>query len=179
MEHWVKELTSAIAAGDAEAFTRLYREEFDTLVALAKRATGRDEAFAMDVVQEVMLKVIRRLPVIDSREQLGGWLARVTLTTSHDALRADARRRRRDTTSGQAVLVAEPERHDAERLAWIRDELAQMDAATSAALRTRLVEGRTLAAVGRLLGLTPGAVDGRVSRTVRALRERAREVFDD
>ena len=62
----VRELTAAIASGDTEALASLYREHFDSLYGQARRITGRDESFCLDVVQDAFMRVIRSIPIMDT-----------------------------------------------------------------------------------------------------------------
>ena len=62
----IKTLTGAIAAGDTDAFSRFYRARFDQMLAEAVRATGRDESFCLDVVQDAMMRVIRSMKPMSS-----------------------------------------------------------------------------------------------------------------
>ncbi len=182
MDEPVRELTVGVARGDAAAVTRLYRECFDGMYARARRATGRDESFCLDVVQESFVKVLRRMPVCDSREELWGWLNRVVLTTARDMLRREARRARRERESVkvEADDGGGEHAHDvAERIAWITEQLREIEGVTGSAVYLRLVRAMKLAQVGRIVGLKAGAVDGRANRVLGAVREKAREVFDE
>jgi RNA polymerase sigma factor (sigma-70 family) len=175
----VRELTAAIASGDTEAFARLFRERFDEMNAEARRATGRDESFCLDVVQDAMLRVIRWMKPMDTEQRLRAWLRVVVQSCAYDRLRTEARRQRRDHTAAQQRPPDRPDRELAERLDWLRGELAALDGPPAQLLLMRYRLGWTLQRIGNVLGLTPGAVDGRIKRTVAALRRRARETFHE
>jgi RNA polymerase sigma factor (sigma-70 family) len=173
------ELTGRIAAGDEEALAAFYRARFDSMFRQARRDTGRDESFCLDVVHDTMLRVISALPRIDDERALQSWVRRTVRSCAYDALRRDARRRRREeavTASGQTVRD-EPEW--AERRAWLRRELGAIDQGTSVLLFLRYRLGATLAQIGGLVGLKPGAVDGRIRRGLSDLHERATESGND
>ncbi len=175
----VKEQTSAIASGDTEAFAHLFRERFDDMFAEARRATGRDESFCLDVVQDAMLRVTRSMKAMDTDKRLRAWLRVVVQSCAYDRLRSEARRRRRELAT-VADKRADPTDTDLdERLEWLRGELAAMDTHQAHLLLMRYRLGWTLERMGQALGLKPGAVDGRVRRAVSALRRRAREAFDE
>jgi len=183
----VRELTSAIAAGDAPALARLYRAWFDFALQEAHRCTARDEHFCLDAVQETMLRVIRRLPPLDTDAALAAWMRTAVRSACVDLLRRDLRRSRRerrrasDATVTAAAATDDPAAHHevAERLAWLRRELATIDATSARALDLRFRLGWTLARIGETLHLRTGAVDGRIHRTIEQLRASAQEDSHD
>jgi RNA polymerase sigma-70 factor (ECF subfamily) len=179
VEQSIHELTTAIASGDTEAFARFYRAWFDRLYAEARRATGRDEAFCLDVVQDAMMRVIRSLKPLESEAALRAWLRRTVRSCAYDQLRKDSRRRRREDRSLRRPRP-EPAGSDLnDRLAWLRRELQREAPESAGLLMLRHGFGRTLEQIGAVLGLSTGAVDGRLRRATAALERRAREDCDD
>lgn len=164
-------LTRAIRSGDAAAFTSLYDAHFDRLLARAKRCTKRDEQFCLDVVQEVFVKVIKRLPMLGSEAALHAWLERATVTTAYDALRREIRRTRREADHIPTEQAAS-DMPTQEQLDWLARELAAMDERTAQLVMARHRTGKTMD------DLTSGSARGRVHRAMEALRERARRTFD-
>ena len=166
-------LTRDIAAGNGEAFTRLYRDYFDMMYLHAARLSRRDEAFCLDVVQDSMMRVIRSLGPMESPAQLRRWLRRVVSSCVVDRIRADERRRRREERATRMRLAAgEP---DQEWIAWLRGRLVQLGQAEVHLLRQRFQWGRTLRRIGEAVHLSPAAVDGRLNRTLKELRRQAQE----
>jgi RNA polymerase sigma factor (sigma-70 family) len=179
----VKALTTAIASGDPEAFSRFHRAWFDVMYADAARATGRDESFCLDVVQDAMVRVIKRMRPLPTEADLRRWLRAVVQSCAYDRLRGDARRRRReaeavDRTVGQAQGASDRAEHR-RRLAWLERELRGYDDASVRMLLMRHRFGWTLRQIGAALGAKPGAVDGRLRRIVAGLRRAAQEETDD
>ena len=74
MAESVRDMTSAIASGDTEAFARFYEQWFDVAFCETRRVLGRDEEFCLDVVQEAMMRVIRSIKPIDDETGLRKWL---------------------------------------------------------------------------------------------------------
>ena len=176
MDTDTRQLTSAIASGDPEAFTRFYEERFDGMLAMARQATGRDESFCMDVVQDAMLRVIRRLPIIDEEPALSAWIRRVVLSAAYDRLRAEHRRARRELrVARDRAPSADAGATDDERLAWLRERIAELEPEAASLIRLRFGLGWTLARIGESLGLKPGAVDGRIGRVAKGIREQVEE----
>lgn len=164
----MRELTGAIASGDTEAFGRFYRDWFNRAFRYARLATGRDEAFCLDVVQDAMLRVIRSMRAMNTEQEVSNWLRAVVKSCAYDRLRKDRRRMMRES---RAADKSECDAATAGRLAWLESELSQLDARTFPLLVLRFRFGWTLQQIGRVLGIKPGAVDGRIRRATEELRK--------
>jgi RNA polymerase sigma factor (sigma-70 family) len=173
----VHSLTAGLAAGDSRAVEVFYRRYFDQLYAQARRASGRDEAFCLDVVQESVLRVLRSVRPASSEAQLGAWLRLVVQTTAYDLLRSETRRQRRELLAVGlgGYEQRRPEPTDAERLQWLRSQIAALDPEIARIIEMRFTDRWTLARIAQRLGLSVGTVDGRLRRALRQLRARAKE----
>ncbi len=175
----VRELTAAIAAGDTAAFTRFFNEWFDAMYAEAVRATGRDESYCLDVVQDAMMRVVRCLKPMDTPDDLRRWLRVVVQSCAYDRLRGDGRRRVREQEVAAGPRRADPHPETRARLRWLEHQLQSLDQGSRDLLLMRHRFGWTLRQIGHALGLEPGAVDGRLRRLVAMLRHKGREELDD
>ena len=176
----VHQLTAAIASGDAQAFAGFYTRWFDFALAQARLASNRDEQFCLDVVQESMMKVIRSIKPIDSEIHLQNWLRTVVQSCCYDLLRRERRRRRRELTTASTSPPRSIDNHQLdERMQWLREQLASLDPEQARLLSMRFRMGWTLQRIGKALGLKPGAVDGRIARSIAILRAQAPEEFHD
>src|SRR3954471_16462602 len=90
----IDKLTAGMAAGDAKAVESFYRRYFDWLYAQARRATRRDEAFCLDVVQDAVLRIVRTIRRVSTESELRAWLRLVVQTTALDRLRCERRRQK-------------------------------------------------------------------------------------
>jgi len=174
------QLTRGIASGDERAIEDFYRRYFDWLYRKARRATGRDEAFCLDVVQEAVLRIVRCVRPVDSEGRFRAWLRLVVQSTAYDLMKSDARRTRREA----AVVAARggPSGGDsdsADRLAWLRHQIAALAPDVARLIDLRFQQSWTLARIGRLFGLSVGTVDGRLRKAIGRLRELAQEEFDE
>ncbi|MEM7199726.1 MAG: sigma-70 family RNA polymerase sigma factor [Planctomycetota bacterium] len=173
-------LTAAIARGDERAFARFYDLWFDRLVVLVRSLTRRDEAFCLDVAQDCMLRVVRRLPALRREEEVAAWMARAALRLAVDHLRRERRRARREQAVGgqrpEPPGVADDLLHR-ERAAWLERRIAELPDGDRALLAARFEAGRTLEQVGDGLGMSGHAAHGRIRRLVERLRRAAEEVF--
>jgi RNA polymerase sigma-70 factor (ECF subfamily) len=174
-----RRLTSAIASGDRQAFADFYRAWFDFALREAQRCSGRDEQFCLDVVQETMLRVIRRMKPLDSDAAIAAWLKTAIRSACIDLLRRDQRQRRRDQrhslTIRERIDDTAAQGDTRERLKWLRAELAVIEPDSARALDMRFRLGWTLARIGKALHLRNGAVDGRINRALARLRAAAQE----
>jgi RNA polymerase sigma factor (sigma-70 family) len=174
--------TSALAAGEARAVEQFYCRYFDVLYGHARRATRRDEAFCLDIVQESVLRVLRAVRPAHCEAQFAAWLRLVVQTTAFDLLRSESRRRRREVAAvaaSQGRDEAEVDPGDEERMTWLRAEIAGMDPQIVRMIEMRFERRWTLARISEALGLTIGTIDGRLRRALSDLRERASEEFDE
>jgi RNA polymerase sigma factor (sigma-70 family) len=182
-------LTASLAAGDEAAVDSFYRRYFDLLFRAARRATGRDEAFCLDVVQESVLRVIRSARRTESEAAWTAWLRLVVRTTAYDLLRAESRRQRREkrvgaSFKGEAVFQAGHQPCDAaedreRRLAWLREQIVRLDPQIARAIDLRYNQQWKLARVAAALGLSIGTLDGRLRRALDRLRRQARRDWED
>lgn len=179
MSQSVRELTTRIARGDREAFADFYRAWFDVIYTESRGITKRDESFCLDVVHDVMLRVIRSLRPVDTERQLAAWLKTVVRTCAYDRFRAERRRRTREQRGAPSERIDPVDQALVERIEWLRREIDGLDAAHAGMLLLRYRFGWTLERIGSMLGMGPGAVDGRLSRAVARIRKEAGETFDE
>jgi RNA polymerase sigma factor (sigma-70 family) len=168
-------LTTAMAAGDAGAVAVFYRDQFGFMYGAARRATGRDESFCLDVVQDATLRIVRTVRPVKTLPQLRAWVKLVVQTTAYDRLRADARRARREA----AVIAGHADPPDGDRLAWLARQLGRLDPGLVRLIDLRYERNWTLARIAESLGLSIGTVDGRLRRAIQRLRDLAAEQSDD
>lgn len=178
------ELTAAIVKGDSAAFERLYTAWFPRLLAVARKTTGRDEAFALDIVQDAFLRVIARPVRCDSDGELAAWLRRCVLSAAVDRLRNEARRELRERSRPEPPSSHPDPTEAAERLRWLAASLAEMPSLDQDLLRLKFDLDHTLEQIaasqsdtGRTGRTGWSAVHGKIRRTLDRLRAAASEYF--
>lgn len=159
-------LTAAIGRGDEAAFERFYRAWFGAVCGMAAGLTGRDEAFCLDVAQETMLKAARAIPTLPTRAALSAWLERTAHRSALDLLRAERRRRARESSRGAAANDPVSD----ERIEWLRRRLAELPREDRELLGLRFFGAGSLRRVAAAMGGTEDAAHGRVRRVIRRLR---------
>ncbi len=148
--------------GDRRALARLYRS-FGPMVhgILLSRVDDHDVA---DLVQDVFMTVMKRLPELRDIKSFGSWLVSIARNRA-----VDHRRRRRptevlpDTPGGASVA------HQAEALAVLR-AIRNLPESYRETLVLRLVEGMTGPEISLRTGLTAGSVRVNLHRGMKLLR---------
>ena len=145
------------------------------MLADAQRFTGRDEAFALDVAQDVFMKIIRSMKPLACDAALRAWMRRTVRSVAIDHLRRDVRRQLRERAHGASAPSTPDDAPPAlaDQLAWLERMTAELDPHASTLLLMRHRFGWTLERIGATLGLGPGAVDGRLRRVVAQLKQDA------
>ncbi|MBX3363511.1 MAG: sigma-70 family RNA polymerase sigma factor [Phycisphaeraceae bacterium] len=172
-------MSAAIIRGDEGAFEAFYRRWFDRSVLIVARLTRRDEAFSLDVVQDAMLRAAQRMPAVSSDRELAAWFARVLHRAAIDALRREMRRARRERASARQERTSPSTLELREQIAWLRREVAQLDATERALLMLRFHAEATLTQTGEAIGHSADASHGRMRRIISRLRARGMERSDD
>ncbi len=174
--------TRGMSRGEPAAIEWFYRRYFDQMFAEARRAGGGDENRCLDIVQEATLKALRCMRPFREETQLTRWVYVLVRSVVYDELRRESRRLRRENRRAQADAwePTEEEGLDARaRLAWLEKQLAHLTREEARLLDWRYRLGWTLARMGSQLGLTAGAVDGRLRRLVAKIKRQAESDFDD
>lgn len=174
-------LTSRIAAGDEGAFAQFYEAWFASSLALSRAISRRDESWCLDVVQDVMMTVVKKMPGLATEEALRAWMTRTVMNAVTDRTRGEARRRRREeaATDLAAPTVREPwlDLCDQERLSWLSASVADLPDAEQALLQARFGGTTTVAQEAGVLGISSDAAHGRLRRALNKLRQKAAEVW--
>ncbi len=176
MSDGIHKLTAAMAAGDEVAVGTFYRRYFDWLYDQARRATRRDEAFCLDVVQEAVLRVVRTIRAVETEPALRAWLKLVVRAIAYDQLRHESRRRRREllaVVGRRECATSAGDLPDEEQIAWLGQEIARLDPKLVTMIQLRFQKGWTLQRIASALGVSAGTIDGRLRRALRQLRRRA------
>lgn len=169
------------AQGDRAAFSRLMTATKNELHRLITRYVG-DPDEALDLTQETYAAAWLSIRRYDPDRPFGAWLRTIALNKCRDWSR---RRRVRRVVRGvmgldapEAMTVGDPtpgaedradRRRDVERL---NRALIELPDGQRAPLLLAVLENRSHAEIGRILGLSSKAVELRIARARRALRDR-------
>ncbi len=172
-----RDLTAAISRGDGSALACFYEAWFDRAFDAARSLTGRDESFCLDVVQDAMIRVARRIPTLPDELSLERWFVRVVRSAALDRLRREKRRILRERSRSPAPAPARPDElcEVLEQIDRLRAVLAGLPAEDRSLIDARFGRSRTLRESGDQAGLTGDAVHGRLRRILNRLRDTASE----
>jgi len=153
----------AVAAGDQDAFSRLYAGYVRMVHAiLLGRVPRRD---VDDLVQEVFLAAYMRIGELRDAAAFGGWIATIARNRATDHLR-----RSRDLVELPDELPG-GDPIEAETLV-VLDAVRKLPETYREALLMRLVEGMSGNEIAERTGLTPASVRVHLHRGMKLLREK-------
>ena len=164
--------------GDSEAFRLLVEQHSRRAFQLAYRMTGNQQD-AEDVVQESFIRAYRQLSRFEARAHFATWLHRIVANCSVDLIRSRRSRHDRQASMDDIAPVEQPQSElpDPERLAesarigqTVATAMADLTPLERAAFTLRHYEGRSIAEIGKTLGLGTSATKHSVFRAVRKLR---------
>lgn len=163
------ELVEAVNRGDRGAFDALYRRHRGFVFKVAARLT-RDEADALDVVQETFVYLAGKFPGFVLTAKLTTFLYPVV---RHNAM-AVARKRRAMRIGGElptepAAPPGPPARVD-EGLAGLAGVLSCLPEPQREVVLMRFVDGMAMEEIGVALGIPTGTVKSRLHHALATLR---------
>jgi RNA polymerase sigma-70 factor, ECF subfamily len=170
-----EELVLAAQRGSSGAFAELIHQHERTALAIAYAITG-DAHAAGDAVQEAFLRAWQRLNTLAAPASFPSWLAGIVQNQARDCLRAVRRRERHESAVPdlpESPALADPaegmqrdETHDE-----LHAAIGRLDELSRIAVALRYFQGLTAGQIGDLLGLSAAAVDMRLSRARRQLKQ--------
>ena len=158
MEPAIRDATAELAAraraGDRDAFGALVERHWAPLVRLARSVVGDRDA--EDVVQDALVVAWRRLPALRQPAAFGAWVERTVL-------RRCLRRAAFDSRPGWLRLVSldaapEPAAGDGGADLQVRSLLARLAPRQRAVMHLTVIEGRSDAEIGELMGIAAASV---------------------
>jgi len=164
------ELLRCYAADRSEAaFVELVRRHLGPVYAFALRRVGGDAHLAEDVAQVVFTTLARKAASLADRQVLGGWLCRAAHFAARDMVRAERRRRARES---EAQTMHDISTDTGAEIDWeklhpvLGETMGELNDDDRDAVWLRFFEGRSFAEVGARLRLTENAARMRVERAL-------------
>jgi RNA polymerase sigma-70 factor (ECF subfamily) len=174
-------LIQRCAAGDESAFAELVAEHQRMVVQLAMNLLGdRDEA--LDLSQDVFIRVFRTIAQFRGQSALRTWIYRIAVNQARNRHRFWRRRRRSDQVSLDAHVEAHgdfecgaesgPDRILAQKelAARLQDALDALPFDQRTAIVLREVDGLSYDEIAFSLGVAVGTVKSRLTRARQTLR---------
>ncbi|MBL0169993.1 MAG: RNA polymerase sigma factor [Gemmatimonadaceae bacterium] len=160
---------AAAAAGDRQAFERLYREQVDRVYALCVRMLG-DRMIAEEVTQDVFVRVWEKLPGFRGEAAFSTWIHRVTVNVVLSRRKSVGIYQSRTTDDDEAqALVASRPASVGDRLD-LESAIAGLPRGARQIFVLHDVEGFTHEEIGEQLGITPGGSKAQLHRARLLLR---------
>lgn len=175
----------AASAGDKQAIATFYDAHVDGLYTFVFYRVGRDASLAEDVVQETFAAALSRHADYDpARGSVGSWLTVLSRNVIRDQLRAHQRTdelaaawERIDATLAQtfAAMAERPLPGEVLERAETRDlvhmAVAHLPEQYRTALQRKYVDGESLDALAKELGISVEATKSLLARARRAFRD--------
>jgi len=159
-------LVRALRDGDRHAFEELYQRYARMVHGIVLARVPREEAD--DIVQDVFILVLRRIPDLRDEAAFGGWLAAIARNQARDFhRRPPPPAELPDDVPGGAPADGEAE--------WILEIVRGLPEAYRETLILRLVEGMSGPEIAERTGLTAGSVRVNLHRGMKQLREKLAE----
>ena len=163
----VRDWTRGIARGDRAALGALFTARADWMVQQCRIMTGKDEHFALDVLQDAMLRIARHMRPLSDRVELDRYLRSVIRTAAVDRIRADLRRLRRERAHDVPGPSIQPALGDIAELERIVAGLSVTDRDT---LLRRIARGLGFVAMAEQEGTTSTVMQGRFRRVLESVQ---------
>jgi len=160
-----------LGRGEQAALDACYRQHAPALLALAFRLTGSRED-AEDIVHDVFVGLPEALRKYEERGQFTSWLKRIAARTAlmHQRRAQNRRETPRDVASVQSRLSADGGADRDSDRARIAGALRMLTPALREVFMLKVIEGMPHADIGRLLGISTGTSEVRLTRAVAKLR---------
>jgi RNA polymerase sigma-70 factor (ECF subfamily) len=182
-------LAEALSAGDEQAYEALILRFEQPVYGLVSRLLD-NPADAADVVQEVFLKVFRKVSGFRLESSLKTWIYRIAVNEARNHQRWFIRHRGKEVElesndqPGVSDWAADPGRTpyelalDHETEALLESALQGVSPNYRAALILREVEGMSYEEIADILGISLGTVKSRILRGRESLRKRLNDRLD-
>ena len=157
------------AAGDHDAFERLYRAHVGRVYALARRMVGED--VAEDLTQEVFIRAWQKLGTFRGDAQFGTWLHR--LAVNHLlSRRATTRKQEARTVEGEGILdrIVAPRWRSSAAGLDLDAALQRLPAGAREVFVLYDVEGYAHEEIAELVGISVGTSKSQLHRARMLLR---------
>ena len=171
------DIVAAVLRGETERFSELVGRYQNLIFGSIVARVGRQDA--EDLTQETFLKGFSRLPQLEDPHRFGLWLRRIALNAAKSYLRSQEVRGRGDVPPDAANGQAAPppdtiiETQEERNRVWAA--LSELPAPEREAVVLYYLEAQSQAVIAGYLGISVGAVKGRLTRA----RQRLRDMLTD
>jgi RNA polymerase sigma-70 factor, ECF subfamily len=165
-------LTRRLADGEDEAFRQFQSLYFDRLYRFLLTVSRGDETQAREALQETLLRVARHARRFDDEEAFWNWLAAVARNAARDAGRKERRYSALLARFTQRSQPAAPALGQEGALAVALEEsVGELEPGGRQLIEGKYLDGQSVRELAAQAGLTEKAVESRLLRLRRQLRE--------
>ena len=156
--------------GDPEAFADLIAVMERPLIYYATSLIGNQDA-ALDVIQDVWLKVVRGIRRLKDPGSLKPWLYAITHGVAVDRIRRDYKRDKAEQAQlDDAFNIDEPS-FDEEDATTIRDALSRLGVKHREVLVLHFLQDLTILEIANVVGCSEGTVKSRIHYAKRQMKQ--------
>ena len=168
--------------GDSEAYEEIFLMYRDRIFSAAYRLCNFDREAALDLTQDVFLKVWEKLPQFDNRSDLYTWIYRIMLN-----LYFKERRRKwlyekfleLFGRSNEREVQSEPSQlgyleHQELRSALV-NAMKRLSSKQELVFKLRMLDGMSFTQISEITGMAEGTVKTHLLRAIKALRKDLKE----
>lgn len=173
-------LTTRLAAGDEGAFREFHAAYFDRLYAFLLVVTRGREDEAQEALQQTMLRVLKYARAFDSEDAFWSWLKVLARCAARDA----GRKQQRYSSLLQAFASRWRQQQQeapldecSDLFTALEESLDKLDPEDCTLLRRKYLEGSSMKELAADCGSTEKAIESRLLRLRRLLRERLLETL--
>jgi RNA polymerase sigma-70 factor (ECF subfamily) len=170
----IARLTSSMAKGDEAAYRQFYELYFNRLLRYLLVVTSGAEAAAREAMQLTLVRIVRHIKPFNSEEAFWSWLTVLARSSIVD----EARKRTRYQALLERFFESEqlntPTHREADSrlLLLLEQELGELAADDLALVERRYLDGESLKEIAQAVGATDRAVESRLLRIRRHLKDR-------
>lgn len=172
-------LVVAAADGSRNAYDSLVELHAPRLLAIARRMLGND-VDAQDAVQNALASAWLALPRFDTGRPFAPWITTILINKSRDAIRSRRFSSLFRFGSETEIVDLPDDEPDQERqvaanqlLAFVQSEIARLPPRLKEPFVLVTFDGRSQAETAQILGISEKAVETRIYRVRKALREKS------
>lgn len=181
----VFELTTRMVSGEEEAFQLFHDAYFDRLYRYLIVVTGGNDQMALDVLQETLLRVAKYIRCFDQAEVFWSWLTVLARSAARDGARRQNSYLRMLTGYARGFLGLgetdgiEPIDAEAELSACVDAALAALEEIDQRLIEGKYFEGKTVKNLAVETSMTIKAVESRLLRARRTIKEQILILLND
>ncbi len=142
---------------------------FNVLRAYAFTPMDRDDLF-----QEIIIQVWRSVPVFGGKSSVSTWIYRIALNTAIKWSRKEGRHRNGEALDNVGHIVTESDVHIDERLTWLYNEIARLNA-IDRSVALLMLDDFSYKEIAAVLGITESNVGVKINRIKKHLIEKSKK----